>query len=577
MLGKTMRSLWRRFWVRKSQHPTGQHSTGRCRLRVEELEPRLTPSEVGVNDFRISNMGPDGKAGFGAGMPAVAYNSTDNQFLVVWSGNDTGDLEIFGQLLDAATGAALGPDFRISDMGPDGDGGYFAADPAVAYNGANNQFLVVWWGNDNTAPLVDGECEIFGQRLDAAGEEVGANDFRISHMGPDGDAAFDALLPRVAYNGAGNQYMVVWSGDETTDSVRDIFGQRLDGATGIALGGGFPISDLGAAGDINFEAEYPDLAYNSANNEYLVVWHGRDKYGEVAIVGQRLDAATGAPRGANDFRISDMGPKGSSYYPAVAYNAANNEYLVVWEGEDDTAPLIDNEIEIFGQRLDGASGTELGVNDFRISNMGPDGSTGFPAASAAVAYNASINEYLVVWHGNDNTPPLAGTEVEIYGQRLDANPAAFGPVGVNDFRISDMGPDGVASFEAREAALASNSRDNQFLVVWHGNDDIGPKGGSEVEIFGQRLVIPLPPVPVAVRPVRAVLRNFKVGGKTSLFVVLIFEDTGLEKRRFKSPLRKPTYKQFKVALLDADGDGLADLVVLTAKRGAKTVKRFFVI
>ena len=87
--------------------------------------------------------------------------------------------------------------------------------------------------------------------------------------------------------------------------------------------------------------------------------------------------ATGAEVGTNDFRISDMGPDGNTNFdaqdPAVAYNSTNNEYLVVWRGDDDTAPLVDNELEIFGQRLNAATGAAVGTNDFRISDMGPDG------------------------------------------------------------------------------------------------------------------------------------------------------------------------------------------------------------
>jgi hypothetical protein len=59
--------------------------------------------------------------------------------------------------------------------------------------------------------------------------------------------------------------------------------------------------------------------------------------------------------GANDFRISDMGPDGDSAYgvifAAVAWNAVNNEYLVVWVGDDNTAPLVNDEFEVFGQRF----------------------------------------------------------------------------------------------------------------------------------------------------------------------------------------------------------------------------------
>ena len=49
-----------------------------------------------------------------------------------------------------------------------GDVEYDAFCPAVAYNSADNQYPVVWWGNDDTGDLVKGEYDIFGQLVDAA-------------------------------------------------------------------------------------------------------------------------------------------------------------------------------------------------------------------------------------------------------------------------------------------------------------------------------------------------------------------------------------------------------------------------
>src|SRR5262249_56629281 len=99
------------------------------------------------------------------------------------------------------------------------------------YSGAAKEYLVVWQGDDDTGNLVNEEYEIFGQRLDAAtGKEVGANDFRISDMGPDGNPDFDAFSPAVAYNPTNNQYLVVWQGDDTNDDQLEIFRQRLDPA-----------------------------------------------------------------------------------------------------------------------------------------------------------------------------------------------------------------------------------------------------------------------------------------------------------------------------------------------------------
>jgi len=121
--------------------------------------------------------------------------------------------------------------------------------------------------------------------------------------------------------------------------------------------------------------------------------------------------ADGTENGS-DFRISDMGPDGNTNFiafdPSVAYNSTDNNYLVVWEGDDNTPPLVNRELEIFGQL----------INDFRISDMGPDGNTNFDALDPWVAYNSTANNYLVVWEGDDNTGALVNDEFEIFGQLI---------------------------------------------------------------------------------------------------------------------------------------------------------------
>ncbi len=321
------------------------------------LYPLLIDPEVGANDFRISDMGPDASV-FAGRTPAVAYNSTNNEYLVVWSGDDVtnDEFEIFGQRINAATGAEVGTnDFRISDMGPDGDANFDAFTPAVAYRSTNNQYLVVWSGDDNTGLLVNNEFEIFGQRINAAtGAEVGTNDFRISDMGTDGNANFDALTPEVvACSSFKTEYLVVWSADDNTATLVD---------------------------------------------------------DEFEIFGQRLNAATGAEDGTNDFRISNMGPDGNTIFranqPALAYNSKNNEYFVVWRGNNNTVPqpvFGEGEFEIFGQRLDVISNAEVGTNDFRISDMGPDGNINFEAASRRWPTTARIT--FSWWSGRAKTTP----------------------------------------------------------------------------------------------------------------------------------------------------------------------------
>ena len=391
-------------------------------------------------------------------------------------------------------------DFRISDMGGTGDANYDAFGPAVAYNATDNEYLVVWAGDDDVGGLVDGEYEIFGQRLDAAtGAEVGSNDLRISDMGGTGDVTYGALLTAVAYNATDNEYLVVWRGSDNVGGLvtgeTEIFGQRLDAATGAEVGSNdFRISDMGGTGDANYDIYSAAVAYNAADNEYLVVWMGDDNVGglvdnEYEIFGQRLDAATGAEVGSNDFRISDLGGTGDVNYEAqdaeVAYNSSDNEYLVVWRGDDNVGGLVDDETEIFGQRLNAATGTALGSNDFRISDMGGTGDANYDIYSAAVAHNAADNEYLVVWMGDDNVGGLVNNEYEVFGQRLDA--ATGAEVGSNDFRISEMGGTGNATYTAHDPAVAYNATHNGFVVVWRGDHDAGGLSDNELEIFGELL------------------------------------------------------------------------------------------
>jgi hypothetical protein len=448
-------------------------------------------NEVGDNDLRISYVGAPYNINYSAYNPAMVYNSRANQYLVVWRGDDNtppledNEYEIFGRRMGEPE------EVRISHMG--GDALFDAFRPAVAYNSTDNEYLVVWSGDDDAGSLVDEEFEIYGQRVNAATGELILGWFLISHM-MDGNAAYDALDPAVAYNSQANQYLVVWSGDDDTGSLVDeefeIFGQRLH-ADGDEMDYNFRISDMGPDGNASYDASDPAVAYNSQNNEYLVVWSGDDNTGslvneEFEIFGQRLNAS-GTEVGANDFRISDMGGDGvtdyNAFLPALAYNSTDNQYLVVWQGDDSTTPLVNNEFEIFGQRLN-ASGTEVGTNDFRISDMGPNGNTAYGGYLPAVAYNSQANEYLVVWQGTDNTAPLVAGETEIFGQRLNATGTE---VGTNDFRISDMGPNGNTAYGGYLPAVAYNSQSNQYLVVWYGDDNTGSLVDGEFEIFAQHL------------------------------------------------------------------------------------------
>jgi hypothetical protein len=472
--------------------------------------PAATAAEVGANDFLVSDMSGIGRpCAFCAFDAAVAYNALRNEYLVVWSGFEGGaeGFEIYGQRLDAATGAELGEnDFQVSQMGGPESRLAEAFLPALVWNPLRDQYLVVWSGDDGRGGFADGEFEIWGQRLAyAAGGGLVelSGDFRLSEMGATGAADFDAASPAVAHNPAADEYLVVWSAEDDehglVDGEVEVYGQRLAHDAGGALGevgaDDFRVSEMGGTGDPLFDAFDPALAFNPAEEEYLVVWVGDDSAaglaeGEFEIFGQRLDGS-GLPLGTDDFRLSSLGPAADPEFdaasPAVVYNPDRDEVLVAWDGDDDEGGLVDDETEIFAQRLayDGAGGLVAVGGRLRVSDAGGTGDPAFDARRPALAYDGAAGEYLVAWDGDDNEQGRIDGEFEISAQRLDA--ATGAEVGDDDFRVSDMGGTGGVGFEGRFPAVAQARRRDEYLVVWEGDDDQGGLVNADHEIFAQRL------------------------------------------------------------------------------------------
>jgi hypothetical protein len=189
---------------------------------------------------------------------------------------------------------------------------------------------------------------------------------------------------------------------------------------------------------VTIGTEAPDVAANPVTGGYLVVWASNHRFGSLTqfeISGQRL-TPTGAETGANDFRISDMDTSNSPYSPRnaiaprVAASPVTGEYVVVWAGDDEkTKSISAHEFEIFGQRLT-AAGQATGADDFRISRMGPDGSSLAQVVTSAIAPRSKGNQFLVPWAGNDLLPGQLNGEIEIHARRLASQFGSKSQVGL---------------------------------------------------------------------------------------------------------------------------------------------------
>lgn len=453
------------------------------------LSQKASPLLVGSN-FRISQTSAAAPNRDARGAE-IAYNPDDNEYLVVWEGNGLSGStmgmvdEILGRRVDAATGTPTGADFRISNIS-DGGKDRSAFGPKVVYNRTAHEYLVVWHGTGPQEAPAE-VSEIYGQRLNRKGGEVGS-DFRISHttdLGKINDTFVRASAhASVAWNSKDNQYLVVWDAMGQPDEVIrvEVYGQLLNG-TGVALDKSFRISNTTDQGT-EFNAGSPHVAYNATNNQYLVVWNGPSKVkSQSEIWGQGLSAkGEQLGKGNGDFLISqvstNIGSDRDASVPQVVYNGSSNEYLVVFQANGVAG--VDNvqANEVFGQRINAATLAEIGPNDFRISNT--PGSFRNRADNPRVAFNSQDKEYLVVWRGIRKDTPS-----EIFGQRLSLTGAEIDA----DFQISNVAAAG-KDRNVNLSAVAYNATGGEYLAVWDGDGLPDPASRRVSEIFGQRIKLP---------------------------------------------------------------------------------------
>ena len=268
-------------------------------------------------------------------------------------------------------------DFRISDMGGTGDANYDAFEPAVAYNATDNEYLVVWAGDDDVGGLVDGEYEIFGQRLDATtGAEVGSNDFRISDMGGTGDVTYGR--PLGDRRGLQRHRQRIPGGLEGRRQRRRARERRVPRSS---ASGSTPPPVPRWAATTSASATWGAPATRTTTS-ILSPWPTTPPTTSTWWSGWATTTSAGWWTTSTRSSASGSTPPPAPRWAATTSASAtwgapatrttrprmprwpttpvDNEYLVVWKGDDNVGGLVDDEYEIFGQRLNAATGTALG-------------------------------------------------------------------------------------------------------------------------------------------------------------------------------------------------------------------------
>lgn len=313
--------------------------------------------------------------------PKLVYDSANNRYLLVYR-NDA--QFISGQLLNP-DGTAFGAAFPICNNSNSHPWDGFS----VAYDNVNQRFLVVW--NDSR----NGNNDIYGQMVNADGtlyNTTSVTNFVISNN------ASDQNFPSVAYDSANQRFLVAWQ--DSRNGNYDIYGQLVnaDGAPYNTLTNvNFVISN--SAGD----QEYPSVAYDSANHRFLVAWQDY-RSGNYDIYGQMVNAGGTLYNTTSDTNFVISNGASNQNYPSVAYDSANQRFLVAWQDYRDGTDIYGQLVNYDGNLY----GTTSGVN-FIISNEGDY--QWYPS----VAYDSAHQRFLVVWHDYRNG------NYDIYGQLIDAD------------------------------------------------------------------------------------------------------------------------------------------------------------
>lgn len=151
--------------------------------------------------------------------PCVAWDDENDQFLVVWEDGrqGTNNYDIYGRLYNY-NGNSVGSAFAICNQ-PN-----IQCEPWVTFDNVNEHYLVVWEesaDNPETGPF-----EIWGQLLTSTGSPIGGR-FQISE---DGTTSTDYNFPCVAFCELTERFLVTWQEDDISDGdwTGSIWGQILD-------------------------------------------------------------------------------------------------------------------------------------------------------------------------------------------------------------------------------------------------------------------------------------------------------------------------------------------------------------
>jgi hypothetical protein len=315
--------------------------------------------------------------------------------------------------------------------------------PALAFDPQNNRYLLVY---SAAVPGVVGSA-IYGQLVNPDGTPFGV-EFLIA------DAPGSQNYPRVAYGNLNSGFLVVWQDGRNIpgEAGWDIYAQRVS-LSGTPVGSEIAVSTH-TRGQLN-----PDVAYDSRNQRFLVVWDDERDYiissPDIDIYGQLVNSdgtLFPTPTGSELAIYSGIH---TQINPAVAYDSLYSRFLVAYDygGLGVVTQMVNDDGSLYG--------TPVTVSD-------PDDSD---RENPAVANDSLNHRFLVSWN-----EWIMGTPsfFDIFGQLVGAGGQRYPSASTPNFMISLVD-------EAQQCpAVAFNQLNRYFLAIWNDYRNFSSIGYTQV-------------------------------------------------------------------------------------------------
>ena len=250
--------------------------------------------------------------------PDVAYNNIYDEYFVVWRR----DKSIYGMRI-SGRGETIASEFLLVPAPQ-----YKPGPPKVAYDPTRNRYLLIW--AHNTGDVVP--YQLKGRFIPANGPAAHLVAFRVDD---------DKLVVPPAYNHnyslayayTQDEYLVIWTHDEGVGIPAKVVGRQVNG------GGGFYSGAFDIMANSTDYRQLPDVAYNLARNEYMVVSTDYPKVND-NVWGVRLNYKSDGSINMNaEFSVANWPDEEG--WPTVAACRTADQYLIAWHSLSVSVPDSD--------------------------------------------------------------------------------------------------------------------------------------------------------------------------------------------------------------------------------------------